>query len=126
MEILVFCAGEEKWGLAVECVVEILDSVSITQLPGLPAWTPGLADHRGRLLPVVDIRLLCGVKPAGRETTMVVSTGDGEIALVVDGVETTESIDVSTVTFDESRPWTAGLAGDVTILDPGLVMEARP
>lgn len=124
MEILVFRAGEEKWGVDVQSVVEILDTVTITPLPGLPSWTPGLADHRGQLLPVVDLRLLSGVTPASREAVMIVHTGDSEIAVIVDGVESTRSIDVGAVEFNEERPWTAGLAGDVTLLDPGLVLEA--
>lgn len=126
MEILVFRAGTARWGVEVARVTEILDAISVTPLPGLPDWMPGLLDHRGSLMPVVDFRLLSGGKPAGRDTTVVVRDDTRELAVTVDSVESTESIDPATVVPDPDHPWAIGVTGDLTILDPALLLEAVP
>ncbi len=126
MDILVFRAGDARWGVDVTRVSEILDTISVTPLPGLPEWMPGLMDHRGSLMPVIDFRLLSGSTPAGRDTTMVIAIDDRELALTVDGVDSTESVDPSSVEPDPDRPWTVGVAGDVTILDPETLLEQNP
>jgi len=47
---------------------------SITRVPGAKAWIRGLANVRGQLLPIVDLRQFIGsgVAPATRNTRIVV------------------------------------------------------
>jgi purine-binding chemotaxis protein CheW len=127
MDLLVFRAGEARWGIDVTRVREILDVIAVTPLPGLPGWIRGILDLRGRLLPVLDFRLLSGVEPAGREATIVLAiAGEREFAVTVDGVETTESIDPSAVEPDPERTWTRGVAAGIAIIDPETLLEVNP
>ena len=42
-------------------VAEVTALPPVTRLPGAPAWLAGVANWRGRMLPVLDIRTLVGV-----------------------------------------------------------------
>lgn len=63
--------------------------VAVTSLPDAPAWLSGVINLRGRLVPVVDLRLRLGVgAPAVDLSTPIViaSHGDGVVGLIVDAV----------------------------------------
>ncbi len=125
MDVLVFRSGEAKWGIEISRVREILDTTIVIPLPELPVWMTGLMDHRGTLVPVVDFRILSGDEPMGRNATLVIAAGERDLAITVDGVESTESIDPSTLLPDPDRPWTVGVSGEIAILDPTTLLEVR-
>ena len=127
MDILVFRAGDARWGIDVTRVREILDVIAVTPLPGLPGWIRGILDLLGRLMPVVDFRLLSGVQPAGREATIVLAIeGEREFAVTVDGVESTESIDPDAVEPDPRCKWARGVTSGISLIDPETLLEVRP
>ena len=41
-------------------VAEVTASRRVTRLPGAPPWLAGVANWRGRMLPVLDLRPLLG------------------------------------------------------------------
>ena len=55
-------------------VAEVASVPGVTRVPGAPAWLAGVANWRGRMLPVLDLRPLlgadrgppCDERPAGR------------------------------------------------------------
>lgn len=126
MEALLFRTGSSRWAVEVSRVHEILDDAAIVALPELPSFLPGVIDHRGTLLPVVDFRALSGTSPAARGATIVVSGADGQpLAIVVDAVDSTVEIAPELSGGDETRSWVAGRAGDVAIVDPSALLEVR-
>ena len=67
---------------------EVVLPPPVTRLPHLPAWTLGLTNVRGTLLPVVDLAAAYGV---GHEATLrpyllVMGTAEDPIGLLVDGL----------------------------------------
>jgi purine-binding chemotaxis protein CheW len=53
-----FSVGDEAFGIPIREVAEILQHQTITRLPELPPYLMGVMNHRGRSVPVLDMRLL--------------------------------------------------------------------
>jgi twitching motility protein PilI len=85
-----FRIGEEQFVASREHVREVLMLPDdMTRVPGARRWLLGIANLRGHLLPLVDIKLLLGSgRTTLRRTTRVISVNHREIpaGLVVDEV----------------------------------------
>lgn len=92
---LTFTLARETYGVRVLSVQEILQLTPITRVPQLPAHVRGVINLRGRIIPVIDMRLrFClPAAPDDSRTCVVVvhitSTrrGDLHMGLVVDAVD---------------------------------------
>ena len=86
-----FRIGDEQFVASREQVREVLMLPdSMTRVPGAKRWLLGIANLRGHLLPLVDLKLLLGSgRTALRRTTRVISVNHREIpaGLVVDEVQ---------------------------------------
>lgn len=82
--------GSERYVVAREEIREILMLPSaVTRVPGARAWLRGLANVRGHLLPIADLRsfLGAGAVVAGRSArVLVVNNAEFSVGLLVDEV----------------------------------------
>jgi len=90
---LTFALGTEEYGLPVLKVREIIKMLDITQVPQMPAHVKGVINLRGKVIPVVDLRLKFGFAPQDyNERTcvivveVVIATGRVLMGIVVDAV----------------------------------------
>ena len=90
---LTFALGDEEYGLPVLKVREIIKLMEITQVPQVPAYVRGVINLRGKVIPVIDLRLKFGLpqKPYTERTCVVVvdvvmSGQSAMMGLVVDSV----------------------------------------
>lgn len=70
-------------------VVEILQPPRLTRVPGVRSWVLGVANVRGRLVPVMDLAGLLGLPTRANWRTrrvLVVEQGDHLVGLLVDAV----------------------------------------
>ncbi len=68
-------------------VQEIIDSVGVTLLPGLPAAMPGVLDWRQRAIPLIDLGAVCGETPRhDRRNAVIVTAGSNILALLIDSI----------------------------------------
>lgn len=85
-----FRIGDEQFVAGREQVREVLMLPdSITRVPGARRWLLGIANLRGHLLPLIDVKLLLGGgRTALRRSTRVISVNHREVpaGLVVDEV----------------------------------------
>ena len=84
-----FSLANENFGLPVQNVREILRAGTITRVPHAPDPVRGVTNMRGRVLPVVDLRLRLGIKEAevGHLSRVLVVESLGRlIGLLVDSV----------------------------------------
>ena len=58
---LTFALGGEEYGLPVLKVREIIKMMDITSVPQVPAHVKGVINLRGKVIPVVDLRLKFGL-----------------------------------------------------------------
>ncbi len=84
-----FVVGDVEYAVAIACVKEIANPLEIVVLPHAPRPVVGVADYRGDVLPVIDLRLRFGLPQAEltRRTKWIVVDVVGRLAaLVVDAV----------------------------------------
>ena len=90
---LSFALGAEEYALPVLRVREIIKMMEITQVPKVPAHVKGVINLRGRVIPIVDLRLKLGFEAPLTERTCIIvvetafSAGPSALGVVVDGVE---------------------------------------
>src|SRR5689334_9369945 len=90
---LTFQLASEEFGIRVLKVREIMGLQEITAVPQTPAHIKGVINLRGKVVPVVDLRLKFGVAAADytQRTCIIVTqiqseTGPVMMGIVVDGV----------------------------------------
>jgi purine-binding chemotaxis protein CheW len=90
---LIFHLGVEEFGTDVLKVREIMGLQDITTVPQVPLYVKGVINLRGKVIPVIDLRLKFGLDPeeyTARTCIIVVRThqpeGDLAIGMLVDGV----------------------------------------
>ncbi|HSJ08578.1 MAG TPA: chemotaxis protein CheW [Longimicrobiales bacterium] len=86
---LVFVLGSEEYGIEVLKVREIIGPLPITRVPRMPEAVRGVINLRGKVIPVVDLRVRFGLEAVdhGARTCMiVVQTAATEFAAMVDRV----------------------------------------
>ena len=92
---LTFSLGAEFYGIEIKYVTEIIGMQSITELPQTPAYVRGIINLRGKIIPVIDVRLRFG-KPFqpynDRTCIIVIDLKQTSIGLIVDAVSEVMSI----------------------------------
>mgnify|MGYP001013015958 CR=1 FL=1 len=86
---LTFSLGKESYGIEIRYVTEIIGIQPITEIPGLPDYVKGIINLRGKIIPVMDVRLRFKKEPKeynDRTCVIVVDIRDMSIGLVVDSV----------------------------------------
>lgn len=86
---LTFAVGEEVFGIEIRYVTEIIGIQPVTKLPEAPEHIKGVINLRGRIVPVVDVRLKFKKPPMeynDRTCVIVVEANDLVAGLIVDQV----------------------------------------
>lgn len=88
-KFLTFCIDNEIYGLDVMNVTEIVGVQTIAKIPELPDYIKGIMNLRGKIIPVMDIRLR--FKKEAREyddktCIVVIDVEDITMGLIVDRV----------------------------------------
>ncbi len=86
-----FLVGDVRYAVEIAKVREIVNPLPVVALPHAPPEVVGVADHRGDVLPVVDLRVRFGLPPCEltRRTKWIivrVPERGSSVALVVDVV----------------------------------------
>lgn len=124
---LTFQLGEEVYGIRILQVQEIMGIMEITFVPHVPYYIRGVVNLRGKVIPVVDLRLKFGMDShADTERTCVIvvqikQAGQQVImGLIVD--EVSEVVDIA-ATQIEPPPSFGAAVDTVFILGMGKVNE---
>ncbi len=87
---IAFRLGDEQFVAARDEVREVLTyPATLTRVPGAKAWVSGLANVRGHLLPIIDLKALLGgglTKPGHGSRVLTVNHREVPAGLVVDDV----------------------------------------
>ena len=115
--------GGCRYALPMASVAEVGRPPALTRVPGLPAWVAGVANWRGRVLAVLDLRTLLAAAPGDldRRGRLVVLHHNGvRVGLLVEGVAGGAQLDPEAVEPALAHlPESTGslLAGQVTDAD---------
>lgn len=110
-----------RYALPMPAVAEVGRPPALTRVPGLPAWVAGVANWRGRVLAVVDLRPLLGGEDGDtrRGRLVVLARAGVQVGLLTEGVEGTALLDPDAV-----EPALAHLPGQAGALLTGQVTDA--
>jgi len=86
---LTFVLDNESYGIGINNITEIIGIQPITLIPELPDYIKGIINLRGKIIPVMDVRLRFKKPPReynDRTCIIVVDINDLSIGLIVDSV----------------------------------------
>ncbi|MCM8533737.1 MAG: chemotaxis protein CheW [Lentisphaeraceae bacterium] len=86
---LTFHIGSEEYAIEIKYVTEIIGMLKVTEVPQTPSYIKGVINLRGKVIPVMDIRLRFGMEPRDydeRTCVIVVHINENTVGLVVDTV----------------------------------------
>lgn len=110
---LTFVLADEEYGLEILKVREIISVMEITEVPQVPHFIKGVINLRGRVIPIVDLRLKFTMPAVDytRETCIiVVNVKDLLMGVVVDTVA--EVLDIDEKDIDPSPAFGSAIKTD--------------
>lgn len=89
VQVIVFRLGEERYGVDISQVREIIRPSQITKIPNAPEFVEGVINLRGQITTIVNLRKRFGIppKPIDNDTRIiVVEYNNAVIGMMVDTV----------------------------------------
>lgn len=86
---LTFQVGKETYGIELRYVIEIVSLKPLTEMPEMPEYIKGIINLRGKIIPVMDVRLRFRMQSReydDRTCIIVVELNGFSIGLIIDGV----------------------------------------
>ncbi|APC40262.1 chemotaxis protein CheW [Clostridium estertheticum] len=99
-KFLTFSVGKESYGIEIKFVTEIIGIQEITEVPELPDYVKGIINLRGKIIPVIDVRLRFRKEPKDyndRTCIVVINIKETVVGLIVDNVAEVINIDDSDI-----------------------------
>jgi purine-binding chemotaxis protein CheW len=126
-QLLVFSLDEQRFGLHLAAVEQVVRVVEITPLPDAPEIVQGVINLRGRIIPVLDVRQrfrLPARAIALRDRLIIARTARRQVALRADAVDgVVESPTRALTPAAEILPGLAYVEGVVRLEDGALLIH---
>ena len=113
LQLVTFCIGEEEFGVDILIVSEIIRLVQITPVPHAPHFIKGVINLRGRVLPVVGLRMRFGMDEIEmtEKTRIIVMMWEHQlVGFLVDSVS--EVLRIPSSTVEPTPPVVAGIGAE--------------
>lgn len=86
-QVAVVTVGNEKFGVPVKSLIEVVKTPSITVLPDLPEWILGIVQVRGELISVVDLAKWFRISVVERSNFVAIVQGPpGRLGLQIEDI----------------------------------------
>ena len=92
---LLFHTGDEMYGIGIMHVTDIIELQKITTVPDMPEYIKGVINLRGKVIPVMDLRLRFKMIPReydDRTCIIIINVDIMSIGLIVDTVSEVRDI----------------------------------
>ena len=89
LQLVSFNLSSEEFGIDILKVQEIIRLISITKVPNSPEFIEGVINLRGRVIPVIALRIKLGMEKieySNSTRIIVVEINNNTVGFVVDGV----------------------------------------
>ncbi|MGN7765070.1 chemotaxis protein CheW [Paenibacillus sp. 22594] len=86
---LIFSLGSQFYGIEIQYVTEIIGIQPIAAIPDLPEYITGIINLRGKIIPVMDVRMRFHMDPEpynDRTCIIVIDILDEVLGLIVESV----------------------------------------
>jgi purine-binding chemotaxis protein CheW len=101
-QLVTFRLGDDYFAADIYSVERVLRYQPPTPIPNVPEWIDGVLEYRGRIIPVINLRLRFGLErmpPRPESRILVFAVGKEWIGAIVDAV-----LEVASPTADELAP----------------------
>lgn len=100
---LTFALDNEEYGIAVMKVKEIIGLIRVTPVPRTPDYVLGVINLRGKVIPIIDLRLRFGMESVEStdRTCVIVVEVDGKAGPVMIGIVVDSVSDVLNIKNEE-------------------------
>ncbi|MDH4121628.1 MAG: chemotaxis protein CheW [Deltaproteobacteria bacterium] len=119
---LTFLLGDEVYAIDIKFVSEIIRLQKVIHVPDMPPYIPGVVDIRGRVIPVMDVRMRVNmeVREYDERTCVIVIQVEQQTALglIVDRVMEVAMIPTESI---ETRPLINMKGRDLFIVGMGKI-----
>ncbi len=109
-KFLTFVLGNEEYGIEILRVREIIGLMDITTVPQTPDYMKGVINLRGKVIPVIDLRLKFSMQEEEhtQETCVIVAeVNNTSIGIIVDSVS--EVLDIKSDEIEETPSFGQGI-----------------
>jgi purine-binding chemotaxis protein CheW len=125
MSHVIIRIGSSRFALSMDAVAQVGKLPGFTRVPGTPPWVAGVANWRGRVLGVVDLRPLLGLpdQADGRAKDarlVILAMGPVQVGVLADRVDGVIDIDEG-----EMEPTMLTLGDEAGSLLMGQAMDAE-
>lgn len=87
MQIVVFTLGNEKFALETKLVHGIEKMMSITKVPTAPYYIKGLANLRGNIISIIDLKSYLNMEVVQEEeNVIIIEVAEEKVGIMVDNV----------------------------------------
>lgn len=86
---LLFYIKNKLYGAPLALVLEIIQMQSITHLPSVPSYIKGIINLRGKIIPVIDVRLKLNLEEReydDKTCIIILDMNDSNVGFIVDEV----------------------------------------
>lgn len=116
--------GGSTYAMPVAAVLEIVRLPAVTRVPGLPAFVTGLANVRGRVLAVLDLRPLLHLEASKGERLVILDRADTGTPAAAPAASTAAGRGVIGLIVDSALELVVLPEGGLEPLPPGVPAEA--
>ena len=134
---VIFALDNEMYALGIDAVQEILKPRGVTEIPRTPEHLTGVINLRGRIVPIIDLRLRLGMPPreATQSTRIVIGRHeDQSVGMIVDEVSAVRAVPHGSIepasqliSARVDADFIKGLAkidrGIITLLEPDRLLQ---
>lgn len=97
---MTFKCGKESFGIEIKYVEEIIQYQSITTIPEVESYIKGLINLRGKIIPVIDIRMRFGQESFeynDRTCIIVINVNNTVVGLIIESIAEVVTIDDASI-----------------------------
>jgi purine-binding chemotaxis protein CheW len=135
-KVVVFCAGNEEYGIPIEHVISIEKLENINVIPNMPSYMKGVVKVRGELIPVLDMNLIFYQENTmGDDNSKLIVVQSEELSSALIVKEAKEILDIQedqlksipVGAFQSTKYFTAVISMNerlITIIDPNLLISS--
>ncbi len=113
LQLVTFSIGGEEFGVEILKVQEIVRSMEITKVPNAPAFVEGVVNLRGKVIPIIDMRMRFGLDHKAHDSQtriIVINMNEVITGFVVDSVS--EVLRLPKSTIEPPPPVIAGIESE--------------
>lgn len=113
LQLVTFSIGGEEFGVEILKVQEIVRWMEITKVPNAPSFVDGVVNLRGKVIPIIDMRMRFGLEPKEHDSAtriIVINMNEVVTGFVVDSVS--EVLRLPRNTIEPPPPVVAGIESE--------------